>query len=931
MSENTQDNSTKGSPEVSRKEKKKLLTPFRNKEKRASEMPSQLANKEMKILFAEMADRMKLEEETTSESSQQELNVRKSLDLTLTSEKPKHRPSPKQESLKKQHRKDIRLSVPSISSDVRDKLRDKFHRTFASDSTTKRSKTLGTGSTSKSHSAEYKLTEYNTSKSFIVSNSSHETTNETPSTNKKSKHPVISTPHNMKPLSLAGMFHDSSNDHHGQGQVQGGGGSTVSTPHRTHNPNINRSSTMHDIPNKSIYSPYTTNNTNNNNTNNHPPPTKMNPSSYSTSSLVTPSTTPTKSETVIHEYNEDDDSTVNVNSRTEDDDDDDNEEETYSEKVDLSEFLSDIRNVSPSARRIATATSTTIISSIPEKPENSQTLSTSSSSLSSLPILSFSLEEFAEEFCKACFTGDLQLVNKTVDSGKVTPAQINCRNSRGQTAIYCAARNGHEEIVKRLLEIDGIDVNLQEKHGSTPLHAASFGPFPRILSLLLSYGCDVNIRNYMNELDNEGSHVQGFTAREESKGECKSVWKIFAEGGSWALESCGYPIWRPKPVESTTKMLSTTTTTTTTMKAISSDKDIPPKVADGIDCFNKKWKSGLKQLIENQVVENEPVSIAKFFLEYNDRLNKTELGEALYEYNPEQSNLQQHVEESTDGTEKKPSSREKDTKPRPLLTAFTELLEFKGESFDNALRKYLVKFMLPGEAQKIDRFMEIFATKFYSDNPNDFPDAGCAFVLSFSLIMLNTDRHNPAVPEKDKMTKEQFIKNNRNTWNDQDPPQELLEKLYDNIINNEIQMRTKGDPDKKGWVKLIKAPPSTYEQSKRWMCLIGNELRWYKSPTLGRGEIHPLGKIVLDYVSVRQEDEDKFCITSALPQDIPFVTYDKTKEAPVECMKFIVTCENNHQMNIWMNEVRNNVTFNVEPTKTKFKKVKNKSKKKTIF
>jgi Sec7-like guanine-nucleotide exchange factor len=31
-----------------------------------------------------------------------------------------------------------------------------------------------------------------------------------------------------------------------------------------------------------------------------------------------------------------------------------------------------------------------------------------------------------------------------------------------------------------------------------------------------------------------------------------------------------------------------------------------------------------------------------------------------------------------------------------------------------------------------------------------------------------------------------------------DPPRALLEEIYDNIVNNEIKMQKKGDPEKTG-------------------------------------------------------------------------------------------------------------------------------------
>ncbi len=65
-------------------------------------------------------------------------------------------------------------------------------------------------------------------------------------------------------------------------------------------------------------------------------------------------------------------------------------------------------------------------------------------------------------------------------------------------------------------------------------------------------------------------------------------------------------------------------------------------------------------------------------------------------------------------------------------------------------------FRLPGEAQKIDRLMEKFAERYVNCNPDIFKSADVAYVLAYSVIMLNTDAHNPGV--KVKMTKEVRVK-----------------------------------------------------------------------------------------------------------------------------------------------------------------------------
>lgn len=67
-------------------------------------------------------------------------------------------------------------------------------------------------------------------------------------------------------------------------------------------------------------------------------------------------------------------------------------------------------------------------------------------------------------------------------------------------------------------------------------------------------------------------------------------------------------------------------------------------------------------------------------------------------------------------------------------------------------RSFLSGFRLPGEAQKIDRLMEKFAQRYVSCNAEAFKSADVAYVLAYSVIMLNTDAHNPQV--KNKMSKQ---------------------------------------------------------------------------------------------------------------------------------------------------------------------------------
>jgi brefeldin A-resistance guanine nucleotide exchange factor 1 len=57
----------------------------------------------------------------------------------------------------------------------------------------------------------------------------------------------------------------------------------------------------------------------------------------------------------------------------------------------------------------------------------------------------------------------------------------------------------------------------------------------------------------------------------------------------------------------------------------------------------------------------------------------------------------------------------------------------------------LETFRLPGESQQIDRITETFADAFMESKPAEVANAEAAYVLAFSVIMLNTDQHNRQV------------------------------------------------------------------------------------------------------------------------------------------------------------------------------------------
>ncbi|KAI0650276.1 hypothetical protein C8Q79DRAFT_942938 [Trametes meyenii] len=182
---------------------------------------------------------------------------------------------------------------------------------------------------------------------------------------------------------------------------------------------------------------------------------------------------------------------------------------------------------------------------------------------------------------------------------------------------------------------------------------------------------------------------------------------------------------------------------------------------EGIKKFNFKPKRGIDFLIETGFIPSRrPEDIAKFLLE-TDGLNKSAIGEYLGEGDEE--NI-------------------------AIMHYFVDLMDLSNQPFVDALRSFLQAFRLPGEAQKIDRYMLKFAERYIATNANTpFANADTAYVLAYSTIMLNTDQHNPQV--KNRMNKQLFVANNRGINDGQDLPEDYLGAIFDEIASNEIRMK----------------------------------------------------------------------------------------------------------------------------------------------
>ncbi|KAG5439555.1 hypothetical protein PCANB_002131 [Pneumocystis canis] len=172
--------------------------------------------------------------------------------------------------------------------------------------------------------------------------------------------------------------------------------------------------------------------------------------------------------------------------------------------------------------------------------------------------------------------------------------------------------------------------------------------------------------------------------------------------------------------------------------------------------FNEKPREGIKYLQSNGILDKDasPESIA-LFLKNTSYVNKKLLG--IYLSNPENTQV---------------------------LNCFINTFNFHGKRIEEALRELLTSFRLPGESQQIERILEKFSNKYYETNPSEIETADAAFVLAYSITMLNVDLHNTQV--KKRMTIEEYTKNMRNLNNNKDFDPEYLKTIYEAIRSNEI-------------------------------------------------------------------------------------------------------------------------------------------------
>ena len=134
-----------------------------------------------------------------------------------------------------------------------------------------------------------------------------------------------------------------------------------------------------------------------------------------------------------------------------------------------------------------------------------------------------------------------------------------------------------------------------------------------------------------------------------------------------------------------------------------------------------------------------------------------------------------------------------------ILKDYSKTYNFKGYDIIKAMNLFISTFRLMGEAYNIYNFICAFASRYYEENKEIFEknklnkNNNSIFFNSeeevtsfaYSIMILNTDLHNPNVINK--MTVEEFIKNNKSSGLFKEVPEDYFKKIYKELYECELK------------------------------------------------------------------------------------------------------------------------------------------------
>ena len=204
---------------------------------------------------------------------------------------------------------------------------------------------------------------------------------------------------------------------------------------------------------------------------------------------------------------------------------------------------------------------------------------------------------------------------------------------------------------------------------------------------------------------------------------------------------------------------------TSTESALSSMDDLSRRrqYRVGLNLFNQNPERGMDFLIKKSFLEYSPASAAKF-LKGRKGLSRKMVGEYL-------CSLQRPFNLA-------------------VLHSFVHEMDFSGLHLDIALRQLYEEVTFPGEAQKVEKMIEVFSRRYIQCNQMfvaGFNSPDTIFVLAYAMVLLNTDLHSKAVRSTKRMKRDDFVQNLRGIDSGADVEEDMVKGIYDRIKTSEFK------------------------------------------------------------------------------------------------------------------------------------------------
>eukprot|EP00095_Tigriopus_kingsejongensis_P009859 snap_masked-scaffold853_size88743-processed-gene-0.8 protein:Tk09859 transcript:snap_masked-scaffold853_size88743-processed-gene-0.8-mRNA-1 annotation:"iq motif and sec7 domain-containing protein 2 isoform x6" len=363
------------------------------------------------------------------------------------------------------------------------------------------------------------------------------------------------------------------------------------------------------------------------------------------------------------------------------------------------------------------------------------------------------------------------------------PHSVNTSAANGGSGVYLKM-NPRFPPVDKDTHYMNILYNAVQKQGGggsvesamSPYIAMTSSPSKNNVKLLPNANVDVISAIYAHpqlvERSGSVSSIAGVTSSSSTR--CRSS----SRSGRFRSNSASrlYDVTRMMTSRSAKKKLSSTSSpgavssssTASKARAVAEFKELMHEVERkrayrvGLNLFNSKPDLGVEFLAQRNFLELTPESVAKF-LHDNSSLSREKIGEYL-------GNLQSPF-------------------CMQVLSCFVQEFNFTSQRIDKSLRHLLEVVRVPGEAQKIEKIMEVFGERHSECNPsfaNKLKSRDSVVTLAFAAMLLNTDLHTPNVKEERRMSLDDFVNNLRGVDANHDFDPKLLKSIYKGIKKHEF-------------------------------------------------------------------------------------------------------------------------------------------------